>query len=541
MAEPIYPRQTTINEVYDPIDTASKVEQLNADKIRNRVDLMKAKNQFDAMKRAGIAQNDPRGMYDILSNQFMPRNPQASGGQPQQPPQTATQGQPMPVTPQNQAPMPPNLNAQPPNGQGRTVTQTSQGMPPQAQGQAMPQQPSMSEEDKLAMNGAKRLQFVHSKINSMASQAKNDPAVGERINKISEMQEKSPEHQALASKMGYDEMSTKYDETDGSIVKILTKNWTAEELQARADKAPNGELLQNAIKNPGKYRISTKNGIISNVEFIGSNKLEKATHEEKVHYAINDPDPEIRRQARAELSEDAKLKKESSASTAGVGGAGLSKDAIEYAAENTLASGIMPNFGYGKQGAAMKAEVANRVAQMAKERGLKVPEVISRQAELKGEKMGMNDLIKRETLIGTFVNRIDSTSNVVLDLAKKINNKDSRMANVPINKLKSMLGSGDLQALDLALTSLSNEIAKVESGSLGIAGVSIDQAKIMARIHDRDLSLNDLKKVIDTGKLLGKTSIDSLKKQRKDLKGEISGQDSKNEPLTIGRFKVEVE
>jgi uncharacterized protein YdcH (DUF465 family) len=121
----------------------------------------------------------------------------------------------------------------------------------------------------------------------------------------------------------------------------------------------------------------------------------------------------------------------------------------------------------------------------------------------------------------------------VLDLAKKINNKDSRMANVPINKLKSMLGSGDLQALDLALTSLSNEIAKVESGSIGIAGVSIDQAKIMARIHDRDLSLNDLKKVIDTGKLLGKTSIDSLKKQRKDLKGEISGQDSKAEPATF--------
>ena len=53
---------------------------------------------------------------------------------------------------------------------------------------------------------------------------------------------------------------------------------------------------------------------------------------------------------------------------------------------------------------------------------------------------------------------------------------------MPINKAKQWFGAGEWNALQLAITSLSNEIAKVESGSLGIAEVSPEQARVMRRI-----------------------------------------------------------
>lgn len=145
-------------------------------------------------------------------------------------------------------------------------------------------------------------------------------------------------------------------------------------------------------------------------------------------------------------------------------------------------------------------------------------------AILQADKSALSDLTKRQELIGTFVNRIDLTSNVVEQTAKTLANTDSKLLNVPMNRWKAFIGAGEWNAFNLALTSLSNEISKVESGSVGIAGASTDQMKVMAKIHDPNLSMTDLQKVIDVGRLLGKTSMDAVDKQRKELAGRF-GQD----------------
>ena len=151
-------------------------------------------------------------------------------------------------------------------------------------------------------------------------------------------------------------------------------------------------------------------------------------------------------------------------------------------------------------------------------------DVTTERATVASNKSALQDLTKREALIGTFTNRIEATSKVVVDAFNKLGNTDSRLRNIPINKLKQYMGSGELRALNLAVTSLSNEVAKVESGSLGIAEVSEGQAQTMRKIHDFDtLSLNDVMKVIDMGKELGKTSMGSIKLQRQDLVKEMRG------------------
>lgn len=135
----------------------------------------------------------------------------------------------------------------------------------------------------------------------------------------------------------------------------------------------------------------------------------------------------------------------------------------------------------------------------------------------------LKDLTKRKELIGTFTNRIDENTKVVERIAKKYGNQAPRLVNMPVNKLAQVMGSGDYASLKLALKSLSNEIAKVESGSLGISEVSVEQAKYMEKIHDADMTFGDLMKVLETGKQLGKTSMSAINKQRKDLQNRMKG------------------
>lgn len=356
----------------------------------------------------------------------------------------------------------------------------------------------------------------------MLPQAVNDPTMRIKINQMAAQHEKDPDHQAMMAKMGYDEMSFSVDPDTGKGISTLTKNYTSEELQNFADNAPNGEMLRPFVSNPGKYRLQfQENGGIVGAQFIPSEKLGKKTREELIDLSLHGT-PEERKKARENLAEDARLKKES-ASASAAGGTGLSADAIEMEAERVVAGEKVGNYGYGKQGAAMRAEVINRAAKIAKSRGLDASDIIAQGAELAGEKGGMKDLVKRETLIGSYVKRIDATSDLLMKQAKEIGNTDSRLLNIPRNQLAKFIGSGKYRAYQLSLYSLSREIGKVETGQLGISAVTDSQAKIMDAIHDENLSIKDLQDLIDGGKALGKTSMDSVRSQRKDLKNEIAG------------------
>lgn len=146
-------------------------------------------------------------------------------------------------------------------------------------------------------------------------------------------------------------------------------------------------------------------------------------------------------------------------------------------------------------------------------------DVVGKRADSKA----MNDLVKREQLIGTFVYRIEETSKVVKDAAKAFKNTDSRLMNMPLNQMAGVIGSGKLQALKLALASLSREVGKVESGSIGIAGLDVTTAQMMDKIHDSNLSFKDTLIVLDMGKKLGDTSKLAIKKQRMDLRERMAG------------------
>ena len=475
----------TVQDVYNPADTALKMESLNEAKLRNRVLAMQAREMFQQQTR--------RDRWNAMANN--PFNPVAGQFTPTPTPQPQMQPQP--------APMP-----------APTVT------PAQVAQAQQPTPPALNDEDKAAIRGYKKLQSMSRASQPLVQQAKTDGAARARLIKMTESMNNDADHQALVKKSGYDEMNYTVDPETGEGAYNLAKNWTADELQNYAEKAPNGQALLPLTKHPGKYRIKfDDNGAVVGYEFI-KQELGKKTQEELIDLSLHGTSQE-RIQAQAILDKGKKYKTDISAAMAG--NAGLSTDAIEYEAERLIAGEPVRSYGYGKYGAAMRAMVLNRVAEIAQERGIDASEIIAQGAELGGQKMAMKDVIKRENLINTFVTRIDSTSDLVMKMAQKVGNLDNRLLNIPRNQLRLKLGSGDYRAFELALYSLSAEIGKVETGQLGISAITDTQLKLMNGIHDPNLSLAELQKLINGGKALGKTAMDAIRQQRRDLKSEIGG------------------
>jgi hypothetical protein len=127
-----------------------------------------------------------------------------------------------------------------------------------------------------------------------------------------------------------------------------------------------------------------------------------------------------------------------------------------------------------------------------------------------------------------FVNVIDQNVELVKTLKKNYGMNYGKLVNTAANNIiQGIPGSGDLMSLQQVLISLSNEVAKVESGSMGVAEVSVEQARIWKKIHDFNLNESDLDKVLDTSKQLGEIRRRSLRETTDALRKELGEKEIK--------------
>jgi hypothetical protein len=89
----------------------------------------------------------------------------------------------------------------------------------------------------------------------------------------------------------------------------------------------------------------------------------------------------------------------------------------------------------------------------------------------------------------------------------------SRLSNIPIVKLRTVAeGSGDEASAAAVLIELGNESGKLSTNSgSSIRELSESAQKQWAKIHDNQLSLNDLRKVLETTRGLGHDRLESTK------------------------------
>ena len=279
-----FPNFLTVADVYDPVETAHKVQELEDAKIRNRINLMKQREMYQQMKKKSpwlMASNNPQGSYNPMTRQYMPQQ---------------TQGSPAGVTPTPQAPPSAPVPVPSPN-QPVGVSPTSAPQQPQQQQQPQP----MSDDERSAIRGQKKLMSVAQRLKPLFAQAKNDPAARAQANQIAKISENDPDQKAYWNKLGYDDVKFSTDEKTGDTDEFLTKKWSKEELEDYAAKAPNGQLFQGLSQHPGKYTLQFRNGAAFGFEMV-EEKLGKKTEEELVDIANNDPDPNQRQKALADLN-----------------------------------------------------------------------------------------------------------------------------------------------------------------------------------------------------------------------------------------------
>lgn len=147
-----------------------------------------------------------------------------------------------------------------------------------------------------------------------------------------------------------------------------------------------------------------------------------------------------------------------------------------------------------------------------------------------------------ETANRRFVSMIDKNLKTVEAIEKKYGgNKNIQLLNTPLNKLQGMIGSGDLASLKLVLNSLSAEVGKVESGSLGIRGVDVSTFDKFKASFSENMPFKELSKVMQTGKNLGTNRISSIIEEKARIKEQMGAKLNAEEKKAIQPEKSEGE
>ncbi len=124
-------------------------------------------------------------------------------------------------------------------------------------------------------------------------------------------------------------------------------------------------------------------------------------------------------------------------------------------------------------------------------------------------------LRKNEEYFGAtsrFVKNIDDLSNQFMVLRKQYGVNFGKLFNTAVNNMRQGIpGSGELANLQQYLSSISLEVAKVESGELGIQAATESQQKLWAKIHNLDFNEEDIEKVLEASKFLGATRIKNIR------------------------------
>lgn len=145
--------------------------------------------------------------------------------------------------------------------------------------------------------------------------------------------------------------------------------------------------------------------------------------------------------------------------------ASMTPDAINMAAERVLAGDTtaLQNLGRGAQGGENIAQINNRVAEIAKAKGLSPDSVLKARALLKAAGQGLNTLATRSAKIDAAAIEVDKFADNALGALDKVSRGDILPINDIIRKVSE--GSGSPEEVDFAtyVKSLSGAYASVIS------------------------------------------------------------------------------
>lgn len=148
--------------------------------------------------------------------------------------------------------------------------------------------------------------------------------------------------------------------------------------------------------------------------------------------------------------------------------ASFTSGAIDNAAARYNIDGTLPPMGMGNAGSQARSAILNRAAELAGANGLSPDEQRIAQIGNKGNSAAISKLQQQKTMVGAFERNFNSNADIVKEFSNKVDRTGVPILNKWINAGKrAVAGDPDLVAFDVALKAVSNEYAKIISGSMG--------------------------------------------------------------------------
>ncbi len=178
-----------------------------------------------------------------------------------------------------------------------------------------------------------------------------------------------------------------------------------------------------------------------------------------------------------EFNLDYNLKAQQAAGEA-IGG-NLSPDALKVLAQGYLTSGVLPSFGLGKQGAAMKAAVVNKAVELAG--GADNLNPATNAAVFKANQNALKQQQYSLSTAQTAYNIFDANGKLALSLVQGLNKSNSPIVNQLSNSvINQTTGQGQLDSFKAVVNSLRGEYATLVNIKGGGGGSITDADKSAA-------------------------------------------------------------
>lgn len=202
-----------------------------------------------------------------------------------------------------------------------------------------------------------------------------------------------------------------------------------------------------------------------------------------------------------------------------------SQDKIDvWGAMANLNNGKIPSVGRGKNAGLLRQLIAISAAtqalgnpQFGGKPGLSPSQgalnVVAMSLDTKAIGTAITQLHKQIAAMGSFVQNMDKQIEEVSTMSEDLFLFDVRILNIPYRFIRQkILGNPDLVQYDMILKDLARETSKLAGGATqSIAAMSVDEIKEWDKIHDKNLSIEDMLQVLRKTRRVAQIRLDSVK------------------------------
>jgi hypothetical protein len=201
----------------------------------------------------------------------------------------------------------------------------------------------------------------------------------------------------------------------------------------------------------------------------------------------------------------------------------LTPQAIESLAQQVASGGDIPSLGMGKSGAALKAQILNRAAELQSANGNDGAAMVSIKAARKANAASLQDLTKRNGVMAAAKNTAMSNGTLLVNAAAGgAGTTGSPVLNRWQQAYRSgVKGSPDVAAFGLAINTFANEYAKVVSGATGAAGVAEGARQEMLKHLSEASTPQQVRRIVSQARLEMASSTNALTSQIRDTQQQL--------------------